>query len=306
MASHKPRIACNYCSTIKLKKMKKRFKITNGAGWLLMVLLVMGSCSNEDSAVNEEDSVIEVAQLVASDEAESISEEIVTIGEDVLATEAIKARGKAFYRSDYLPECVTITTVVTDTSKETTIDFGEGCELPNGNLLSGILFLSRTKDADTATATVNFSLENFSFNEVAVEGGGTLERTAANENGNPQSDAVASYNGVWPDGTTASFEGSRTREWIAGYGSGYWADNVFLISGKSTYMGKLGNVYSREITTPLRRELSCRFIVSGVLEITRNDTTVSLDFGDGSCDAKGELTYPDGSTEAIFLRRFRK
>lgn len=286
--------------------MNEKFKITNGTGWLLMVLLVMGSCSNEESTVNEEESVIEVAQLVASDEAESISEEIATIGEDVLATEVINATGKSFYRSDYLPDCVTITKVVTDTTKETTIDFGEGCELPNGNLLSGIIFLSRSKDSDTSTATVNFSLENFSFNEVAVEGGGTLERTASNDNGNPQSDAVASYNGVWPDGSTASFEGNRTREWIEGYGSGYWADNVFLITGKGTYNGKQGNVHSREITTPLRRELSCRFIVSGVVEVSRNNATVSLDFGDGSCDAKGELTYPDGTTEEIFLRRFKK
>ncbi|RTE53598.1 hypothetical protein EHW67_11390 [Arenibacter aquaticus] len=286
--------------------MKEKFKITNGTGWLLIVLLVMGSCSNEDSTVNEEDSAFEVAQLVSSDEAESISEEIATIGEDVMATEAINATGKSLYRSNYLPDCVTITKVVTDTTRETTIDFGEGCELPNGNLLSGILFLSRSRDADAATATVNFSLENFSFNGVAVEGGGTLVRTASNENGNPQSDAVASYNGVWPDGSTASFEGNRTREWIEGYGSGYWADNVFLITGKGTYNGKLGNVHSREITTPLRRELSCRFIVSGVVEVSRNDASVSLDFGDGSCDAKGELTYPDGSTEEIFLRRFNK
>lgn len=61
----------------------------------------------------------------------------------------------------------------------------------------------------------------------------------------------------------------------------------------------------KETITPLRRELACRFIVSGVLEISRNDATASLDFGDGSCDAVGILTYPDGSTEEIFLRRFK-
>ena len=71
-------------------------------------------------------------------------------------------------------------------------------------------------------------------------------------------------------------------------------------------MGRLGNVYMKEITTPLRRELSCRFIVSGVLEISRNDNTASLDFGDGSCDAKGILTQPDGTESEVFLRRFLK
>lgn len=61
----------------------------------------------------------------------------------------------------------------------------------------------------------------------------------------------------------------------------------------------------KEVTTPLRRELSCRFIVSGVLEISRLGNSVSLDFGDGSCDAKGTLTYSDGAEEEVVLRRFR-
>jgi hypothetical protein len=60
------------------------------------------------------------------------------------------------------------------------------------------------------------------------------------------------------------------------------------------------------VTSPLRRELSCRFIISGVLDITRNENTASLDFGEGNCDAIGVLTFPDGTSEEIFLRRFLK
>ena len=286
--------------------MKKSLKNSNLTGWLLMVLLVMGSCNNEESTGVEEDNTFEVAELVASDEADLISEEIANIGEDVYATEEIRATSKAFFLSNYLPECVTITTVVTNDTKETSVDFGEGCELPNGNLLSGIIHLSYAKDMDAATKTISLSLEDFTFNEVAVTGGATLVRQRSNDDGNPQSDAVASYNGVWPDGSVASFAGNRTREWVEGYGSGFWADNVFLISGKGTYTNKAGDVYSRETISSLRRELSCRFIVSGVLEVAKNDTTVSLDFGDGTCDAKGMLTFPNGDTKEILLRRFNR
>ncbi|MCK0135040.1 hypothetical protein [Arenibacter sp. S6351L] len=286
--------------------MKKSLKKSNLTGWLLMVLLVMGSCNNEESTGVEEDNTFEVAELVASDEADLISEEIANIGEDVYATEEIRATSKAFFLSNYLPECVTITTVVTNDTKETSVDFGEGCELPNGNLLSGIIHLSYAKDMDAATKTISLSLEDFTFNEVAVTGGATLVRQRSNDDGNPQSDAVASYNGVWPDGSVASFAGNRTREWVEGYGSGFWADNVFLISGKGTYTNKAGDVYSRETISSLRRELSCRFIVSGVLEVAKNDTTVSLDFGDGTCDAKGMLTFPNGDTKEILLRRFNR
>ena len=284
--------------------MKKVFRKLNVAVFLTAAV-VISSCnkdSSEDVIVDQE--TFDVQELKASDEAELISEEVLNIGEDVFAADELSLSNKG-YKSDFLPDCVTITTVITSTSKEKTIDFGEGCELPNGNVLSGIIYLSYLKDLDLATNTLSMSLENFTFNGVAVEGSATVERMRSNENGNPQSDASASFSATWPEGDTASFTGNRTREWIEGYGSGFWGDNVFLITGMATYTGPAGNVFMKETITPLRRELACRFIVSGVLEISRNDATASLDFGDGSCDAVGLLTYPDGTTEEIFLRRFK-
>jgi len=286
--------------------MKKSLKKVNFTESLLMAMLVLVSCDKNDSPDISEEGTITVAELKVSDEADLIAEDVFNIGEEVYATDEITVTSKVNYISDFLPDCVTITTVITSTSKERTLDFGEGCELPNGNVLSGIIYLSYLKDMDLATKTLSMSLENFTFNGVAVEGSASVLRTRSNDSGNPQSDAEASFSGNWPDGTSANFTANRTREWIEGYGSGYWADNVFLISGKGTYTGKLGNVFMKETIVPLRRELSCRFIVSGILEITRNDATASLDFGDGSCDAKGILTYPNGDTEEIFLRRFKQ
>lgn len=284
--------------------MKSVFRKLNVAA-LLIAAVMISSCekdSGDDVIVEPE--TFDVQELKASDEAELISEEVITVGEDVYAADEQSFSNKG-YTSDFLPDCVTITTVITSTSKEKTIDFGDGCELPNGNVLSGIIYLSYLKDLELATNTLSMSLENFTFNGVAVEGSATVERMRSNANGNPQSDASASFNATWPGGSTASFTGNRTREWIEGYGTGFWGDNVFLITGMGTYTGPAGNVFMKETITPLRRELACRFIVSGVLEISRNDATASLDFGDGSCDAVGLLTYPDGSTEEIFLRRFK-
>lgn len=270
-----------------------------------MAILVLASCDKDDSQNTTEDGTISATELKVSDETDLIAEDVINIGEEVYATDEIMTTSKANYISDYLPDCVTITTVVTSTSKDKTIDFGDGCELPNGNVLSGIIYLSYLKDMDLVTKTLSMSLEDFTFNGVVVEGSASIVRARSNENGNPQSDAEADFNGSWPDGATASFTANRTREWIEGYGSGFWADNVFLISGKGTYTGKLGNVFMKETIVPLRRELSCRFIVSGILEISRNDATAILDFGDGSCDAKGILTHPNGESEEIFLRRFK-
>jgi len=285
--------------------MKKSLKTMNYAGLMLMAALTMVSCNKDESPeIIVEDQTFEVAELKASDESELISEEINSIAEDVYTADEVLATSKFSYNSDFLPDCVTITTVVTSTTKERTIDFGAGCELPNGNILSGIIYLSYLKDMELATKTLSLSLENFTFNGVAIEGSASIERMRANENGNPQSVANSNFNAVWPDESTASFSGTRTREWIEGFSTGFWGDNVYLITGNGTFTGKMGNVFSKETLTPLRRELSCRFIVSGILQISRNDATASLDFGDGSCDAKGILTYPDGTSKEIFLRRF--
>ncbi len=273
---------------------------------LLSIALLISCNKNEETSELESSEPITATELKTSDEAELISDEITSIAEDLYAVDEIQATSKSFYQSDYLPECVTITTVVTDTSKERTIDFGEGCELRNGNVLSGIIHLSYLKDMEIATKTLNLSLENFTYNGVAVEGNATVERMRSNANGNPQSDAISQFNGVWPDGDTANFSANRTREWIEGYGSGFWGDNVFLITGSASYTGKLGNVFQKEITSPLRREWSCRFIVSGVLAISRNGSTATVDFGDGSCDSVGILTSPDGESTEIQLRRFFK
>ncbi|MBT8188771.1 MAG: hypothetical protein HKP38_08580 [Croceitalea sp.] len=291
--------------------MKNEFSINavKGAKWLSMVITMMFivSCSNDESSLDEDtnkQTVITATELQYSDEAEQISEEITVIAEVIYAGDEISANSKSAFVSDFLPDCVTITTVVTDTTKEKTIDFGAGCELPNGNVLSGVIQMNYAKDMEQATKTISVMLENFTFNEVAVEGSSEIIRMRSNEAGNPQGTATTAYSVIWPDGETASYSGTRTREWIEGYGSSFWGDNVFLITGSASYTNKLGNTYAKTITEPLRREIACRFIVSGVLEISRNENTVDLDFGDGTCDAKGTLIFEDGTTEEIFLRRF--
>ena len=287
--------------------MKKCLKPMNYVGLILVSALTFTACSEEEAAVEEtleNQEVISVAELQYSDESEQMADEIAEIAEDVYISDEFSLTGKSAYFSDYLPDCVTITTVVTDTTREKTIDFGEGCELRNGNVLSGIINLSYEKDMEAASKSLALSLENFTFNGVAIEGAASVLRVRSNENGNPQGTATANYTATWPDGAVATFSGTRTREWIEGFGTGFWGDNVFLVTGSGTYTSRAGVVYTKEVITPLRREMACRFIVSGVLEISRSGNTASLDFGDGTCDAKGVLTYPDGTSEEVFLRRF--
>ena len=196
--------------------MKKYFEIRSFTGMMVAVILFFSSCTKNESTDAVDDlignEVLSATELTVSDEAELISEEITTLAEDVYSVDEILYSSKSSYTSDFLPDCVTITTTVTDTTREKTIDFGDGCELRNGNVLSGIIFLSYSKDMEAATKTLSVSLENFTFNGVSVEGGASIVRTRANDNGNPQSVAEAGFDAEWPEGDTVEYEATRTRE----------------------------------------------------------------------------------------------
>ncbi|WP_394750854.1 hypothetical protein [Spongiimicrobium salis] len=287
------------------RKMKKKIAVCG----LLMFGALIG-CEND--GVTETEEVLEVqnatiteTEIQLVDEADLISEEVNNIVEDIYTAEEVSLFFKVPFNSNFLPECVTITTEVTATTREKTIAFGESCELPNGNIVSGTIFLSFEKDMELLQKTLNFSLENFVFNGVGVAGSSSIVRTRANENENPQSVVTADFIATWPDETSASISGTRTREWIEGFDTPVWGDNVFLISGNRTFTNRNGFTYQKNISTPLRRELACRFIVSGIVDISRGDATATLDFGDGNCDNVGTLTNGEGESMEINLRRFK-
>jgi hypothetical protein len=104
------------------------------------------------------------------------------------------------------------------------------------------------------------------------------------------------------DSTVLSWQSNRIRTWIQGYNTPVWRDDVYLIEGSGMFMSSLGAQVNREIIEPLRRELSCRYPVSGSVEINpENGPQRFLDYGDGECDNLAELTIGD-RTITIVLR----
>ncbi len=201
----------------------------------------------------------------------------------------------------YLPECVTITIEITDTSKDVLVDFGEeGCEV-RGHLVKGKLTMSYAIDLDAKTKIITYSLDDFFIDDIQFEGTKTVTRQRMNENGNPQYMMDLDLKVTFADGTEASRKGTKTREWVEGVLNGNWGDNVFLITGAWETNFANGNTHSTTITTALRREASCRFLVSGVVDLVRTNYSGVLDYGDGSCDNLALFTNSDGEEREIRL-----
>ncbi|MBC8753434.1 hypothetical protein H2O64_02045 [Kordia sp. YSTF-M3] len=274
--------------------MKTTFKKQQGILFLVLSLLVMTACQNEDAtSIVEEEVAINTELAQKSADIDLISDDIGFIVEEAYQEDESSV--------SFLPACVTITTVLTAGFRERTLDFGTGCELPNGNVLSGVVTMTHEIDSDPARRMISVTFDNFHRNDVLVEGTRSVERVLSNDVGNPQSTAIVNMQVTWPNGATYTRDGTRIREWIEGVGSGTWTDNVYSITGSVTTTNVLGNIYAATITTALRRELTCPFIVSGTVLLSRNNATGTLAFGDGSCDNEASWTNPNGDTQTIYL-----
>ncbi|MCB0374821.1 MAG: hypothetical protein KDD04_02780 [Sinomicrobium sp.] len=274
----------------------------------LAAVTVLASCEREDVAFNFGDAIIALEEVQETAAIDRISDEVDNMAENVYYTDeqdalAGKPLGamKTAETLYFLSECVVITTVVTETSIEKTLDFGAGCETANGNMLSGKIYLSYSKDMEADSNTIYTSFEDFYFNNARVSGMRTVVRVRANANGNPQATVTFDIDVTWAGGLVTERQGTKVREWIEGVGNGDWTDNAYLITGNWTTAFWTGNVHQGEVITPLRRELSCLQLVSGVLRLQRNDRSGTLDYGDGSCDNEAVFTYDNGDVRIVGL-----
>lgn len=258
------------------------------------------SCDDNDTVDLSEP--ISADETIALVEVDDISDEINNVIDDYFAEEEqLLSKSEEESKTDDLLTCVTRTIVITDTLKVVTLDFGEGCELPSGNVLSGKIMMNYSIDPNLLTLTITYTYENFYFNEIHVEGENIIVRIRENENGNPQSTLTYNTTMTWPDGLYASKQGTKIREWIEGSDTRIFDDNVFLITGNWTVTFSDGSIFSSNIIVSLRREMACRYIVSGIVEIQKLEIKDTLDFGDGSCDDKAILTNEAGETSEITL-----
>ena len=279
----------------------KRQKLTFGIVALALFGLVLTSCNESDTI--QEDLITEEIDLKAAEtEAviDKVSDESSAIIEEAYLMEEFPIT-KSNVTDRYLPDCVTITVVIVQNMKTVTLDFGEGCELRNGNFVSGKIIMTYERDPEAASKMITYSFDEFYFNRKNVEGGGSILRERSNENSNPQSTKTFDVTVTWPDGLFASKVGVKVREMIEGQSTSAWGDNVFLITGNWTFTRRNGNVLSAKIIKELRRELACKFLVSGTIELSKNLDTAILDYGDGECDDLATVSINGGERREIHL-----
>lgn len=256
------------------------------------------SCSKDDS-----NSSSELSEAKVSAKIDVATEDVAKIVEDQYALQVNPGAGKNNLETQDLPSCATVTVELTASTWTRTVVF-DNCTLPNGNVLDGTIIVSGSLNFDTPSHTISYTFVNFHHNNILIEGNRTVVRsmqsTTALSTVHPVANMSIDMTVTFPNGNVYHRVGNRVRELIEGFGTPMiWADNVFSISGTWTTTFPAGTQTST-ITTPLRVRANCPNIVSGVVEIVRNDNTSVLDYGNGECDNQATLTI-NGTTTTITL-----
>jgi outer membrane murein-binding lipoprotein Lpp len=282
----------------------KTKKILLGA---FMAMTFFISCDNNDK--NTDASAITNDEITTDAEIDNVMNDVENIAEDQYAMQQNGTSKTDNGFKSILPDCVTITVVLTNNTYTRTIDFGtQGCAMPNGNILKGKIIVQFSKDFSTPLKSISYSFENFYHNNKGINGSKTIEKTI-------KSTALLAANHPV---TTHSIDmtltigdkihtrkGIRTREMVEGFETPLnWEDNVFLVTGEHQTTFPSGRTISSKITSPLKHIFTCKkpFPVQGTIKIVKNEKEAILDYGDGTCDNLATITI-DGVTREIQLKK---
>ena len=256
---------------------------------LVAVVFLAFACSDDENEATAIDTSPTTAQLILAAQVDTTEDASFSVVENAYI-ENIEVTRSAVLNS-FFAECAAITVTPNgDGSGSVLVDFGEGCTLNNGALVSGQVLLDYEIE-QSESRTITYVYDNFTYNGNEVSGGGTINRVFENGNGNPQSEVTAFITVYFPtQDVTATRDANRTREWIEGLGSGTWTDNVFSVTGNWNTTFSSGFTRSGEVIEALRREATCPHFVSGTLAISQNNVAGVLNYGEGTCDNIAVIT----------------
>ncbi len=265
---------------------------------LFSIVLTTYSCRKDKSEV------VEVDNSTISSTDNSSAENLFSDMKKVVE-EAADDEGQSGKKAGYsFGACATVSTVPAWTNstfpKVMEIDFGaNNCAGSNGVNRRGKLVVTLTDHFRDSGSVLTVQPQNYFVNDIKVEGTKTITNNGYNASSNLSynvnvSNAVITFT----DNTTITWNSVRTTEWIAGDGTTLFThglagicDDVYSVTGSGSGVNRNGLNYSVVITSPIIKQVCCRWLVSGSLDVLpQGFATRSVDYGGGNCDNKATVT----------------
>ncbi|HCL83470.1 MAG TPA: hypothetical protein DIC22_05810 [Chitinophagaceae bacterium] len=187
--------------------------------------------------------------------------------------------------------------------KTLTMDFGSGCTGADGIFRSGKISYLFTGPMlyPGSTATVTFN--QYVVNGYGLQGSYTISNNSSQAGGIIFSTQVTNGIITYPDASIYHYASARTYTMTAGSATpNDITDDVYSITGNSSFSASTGAGIVFNITTPLVKAISCHNISAGVVSFVYNQVVSgTIDFGNGTCDNLATLTI--GTVQKTIMLR---
>ena len=271
-----------------MEKMKELKDLVNVKGLLIVLtvvfLSVMTACNQDEDLLPEftDNETVEFEVIADAD-----FDEIDDLVSVAMGFAESSPGARTAQHSDHRFECAEVTH--DSESQIITIDFGEGCEGPNGRIRSGKIIITYTGFRFIPGSVFTYVLEDFAIDGRQIEGTRTVENVSATLDDNPVFHITLTGGKItFLDGTVATREVDRMRMWVRA--SNPINDEHHILEGSTANgVNREGLTYEVTVLETLVYKRNCRegrrFIpVTGVKEIKKGDVVITIDFGDGECD----------------------
>jgi hypothetical protein len=215
---------------------------------------------------------------------------------------------------DPAPPCLHVTVMPSGNSSmpfpiTITLDFGGGCAGADGHVRKGKIIITYTDRLLQPAATATLQFDNFWDDSIQVSNATTytIKNTGTLDKLQLTVDIDTKLNK--PNGNYTEWYSHKIITRIEGSATASPLDDVMQIEGNASGTLKkndLAVAWNAEITDPLIKRFTCRWISKGVVKESRENLSSnsqwvgSLDYGNGNCDNLATLTL-DGATYQITL-----
>lgn len=251
---------------------------------LISSVLVFQSCSDDSEAVGTEQELTqtELQTILEVDDAASAADQALA---ELFAGSA--TTGKASSKTN---ECYSA-----EYSESGFVATFNNCVLNDTENVNGTLIV--TYEVGNETAAFTAAYQDFFVGNLKLNGTRSYTLSTSMEQNGIFFNVTSNISVEFEDGDTITETGTKTFGFIIGKDL---QDSLFSLSGSWTVTAD-GNTYVIESNSDLQGNFGCQYFTTGSMDVEKNGLVITVDFGDGTCDDKATLTYPNGATQEITL-----
>jgi len=263
-----------------------------------VIFLFAIACNTDDeNAIDQNDQ----AAYEGEENIEALFDAVESVTFSALNYADANTGGRTTILDDPEIACATITVNATNASGRIEIDFGTGCEGPDGKIRKGSVVVEYSGHWLEPGTIITTITKDFFVDGLKVEGTRVLENISLSMNELKYSVVLTGGKITWPDETFITRVTNRVH--TISFGDSF-QDYVLEVEGTAAGITRIGAVYEAAIVEPLLFKSSCRgtiyLPVQGIKTITVPDRReITVNYGTGDCDNSFTVSVGDYSAVVV-------